>query len=260
MSKKRTRTSNAWGSALQDHIINELDGATLSLALAHRTPIRSIHDARRRVKRARAGLRLLKPAKPKKLKREDRVLGDAMRLLGPIRDGHVTHLRHPDSVLPPPYSPKVASLVMATTVALTSSVARISRWGIDAVDRDSIETGLDASYRSAWERWGDARASGTDDELHRSRKAVKQLYYQLDMLTAVGFLAEGSGELKGRRARLDELGEVMGDYHDFTLLGHLNQNDQDNQVRQAAEMSELGDETLFLTPKKQRAWVRAHRS
>lgn len=271
------RLTNSWGERIQQNIVAELDEATLSLALAHRTPIQSVHDCRRRVKRARAGLRLLRSGKSRALKQEDRVLADAARTLGPIRDGHVTYLATPDSVLPPPYSPKMARLVLAASVALTGAAARTSRRRPTSTNRARVESSLDHSYRAAWHAWKTAsaylhqveRAQGNssseprsrrrdqagNEALHDCRKSVKRLYYQLGLLEEIGLLVESDGELRQGLDQLDQLGELLGTQHDFTFIGSVKPA---AKHRLESELLVCGGLALRRSPKKQRAWIKHH--
>lgn len=255
MTKTGTDASDSWGKRIQDNILDELDGATLSLALAHRTPIKSIHESRRRIKRSRAGLGLLREVQPKKRRREDRVLSDAAKTLGPIRDAHVTYLRHIETLQQPPYSPKVAALVNNATLALSTSGARVGRWQTRHCGPRQIKLALNRTYEQAWSRWEAANVSNKDRDLHRCRKSVKELYYQMSILAELGFLVEGQGELAGRLSVLDELGELLGDHHDLTFVGTVGPSEkQDLEV----ELRGLGQSVFALSPKKHRTWIKRH--
>ncbi len=247
-----------WGSKLQRRILHEFDAATHSLSLAHRTPIDSVHDTRKRVKRIRAALRFFRGSGHKAIRLEDRILADAAKTLGPIRDGHVAYLRHPELVLPPPYSPRVAHIVLEANVALAGVAQRAQRWAIEGVDQAHIEHQVDVAYRSAWQRWHHALKSLDSDDFHRSRKSVKRIYYQLGILDDLGYFDRDYAK-KGRTLvehlmQLDELGELLGDHHDLTLLHSV---DPEMQAKLEDEVITKGRCLFALGPKKHRHWIHA---
>ncbi len=269
--------AGSWGPYIQLRIIKELDEATLSLALANRTPIHSVHDCRRRIKRARAGLKILRPADPKTLRREDLVLADAARRLGPIRDGHVAFLRQPSVALPPPYSHQVRQLIIGTTVLLTSSASRAARWDVSGITSQTIESELASVYKRAWHRWQDASATiasctgenclcegclGDDwvgyDHFHDARKSVKRLHYQLAILDDIGFFAKkrtkktGPNKLRREHQTLVQLGELLGDHHDLTIPGNI---DLAEKARIESNLLDLGHKAFARKPKKHHSWM-----
>ncbi len=275
--------AGSWGPHIQLRIIEELDEATLSLALAHRSPIHSVHDCRRRIKRARAALRILRPADPKTLQREDLVLADAARRLGPVRDGHVAFLRKPDIALPPPYSHQIRQLIVATTVLLNSSASRAARWDVTGVTAQTIESELADVYKKAWRRWQDASATiasctgescvcegclGDDwvgyDHFHDARKSVKRLHYQLAILDDIGFFRQkeygktkhgknaSPTKLKHHRQIFVQLGDRLGDHHDLTISAGI---DLAEKARIESDLLDLGLKAFARKPKKHRSWM-----
>lgn len=276
MSKKQTRTDTSWGQLVRDRIIAELDEATMSLTLSNRTPIRSVHDCRRRVKRVRAGVRLLRPAGPQKYRLEDFILADAARRLGPIRDGHVAFLRHPDSSLPPPYSHQIRHLIMGSNLVLTNLASRATRWDVSGINDQTVEAELARVYRRGWRRWQEAiqtlgDCSGEDcschgcagdswtgyDHFHDARKSVKRLYYQHGILEDLGFFRSSKKATKSRagyRSHLDLLGERLGDHHDLTINHGI---DQVKQEQIENDLRDLGEKVFALKPKNHRSWTKS---
>lgn len=196
----------------------------------------NIHGARKQLKRARATLRLLRPAigddvyrrenivardaaRPLSKARDEEVLSDALHGLlehfGPTASGlHVTPLnqslqkgrRQAAHELP-------ARQLNEINAALKRSATRARSWGPDSDEWDCIATALRATYRRARRALRHARSDRATEDLHEWRKQTKYLWHQLQILTP---LAAGPvGELADE---FHHLADYLGDEHDLAVL------------------------------------------
>lgn len=196
----------------------------------------NVHGARKQLKRARATLRLLRPAigddvyrrenivardaaRPLSKARDEEVLSDALHDLlehfGPTASGlHVTPLnqslqkgrRQSAHELP-------AKQLHEITAALKRSASRARSWQPDNDEWDCIATALRATYRRARRALRHARSDRATEDLHEWRKQTKYLWHQLQILTP---LAAGPvGELADE---FHHLADYLGDEHDLAVL------------------------------------------
>jgi len=196
----------------------------------------SVHGARKDLKRARAGLRLLRDAIGRAAyKRENAKLRDAGKPLGRVRDARVMadtiaalwpKTRDRESALLRSIRIRLAgekrrahgelARVKAQTVMRPLKAALRVAQGRDAAqrDRDSSRRGIVRIYRRARNAAAAARTSRTDQDLHEMRKQAKYLALALCQLDPP------HGGKAGRRA--DEVAGRLGDDHDLAvLLSHL---------------------------------------
>lgn len=185
----------------------------------------NIHGARKQLKRARATLRLLRPAIGDELYRRENIAArDAARPLSKARDEEVlnqaveglverfgsaassAHFRHGARELP-------AKQLDDIKAALERSVARGRAWQLADADWKCIEQGLRSTYRRARRALSRGRKDRATEDLHEWRKQTKYLWHQLQLLTP---LAPGPiGELADEFHRL---ADYLGDEHDLAVL------------------------------------------
>jgi len=196
----------------------------------------NIHGARKQLKRARATLRLLRPALGDDVYgRENVVARDAARPLSRARDEEVVSealhglLEH--------FGPTAAGLQVTPLnqslqkgrrqaahelpakqlsdikAALKRSANRARSWEPDRDEWDCIAIALRATYRRARRALRHARADRATEDLHEWRKQTKYLWHQLQILTP---LATGPvGELADE---FHHLADYLGDEHDLAVL------------------------------------------
>ena len=196
----------------------------------------NIHGARKQLKRARATLRLLRPAigdelyrheniaardaaRPLSKARDEEVMNDALDGLlerfgaaasglqvAPLRQSlHKGH-RQSDHELP-------AKQLDEIKAALKRSMTRSQAWQLDAEGWDCIEPACSATYRRGRRALREARTERATDQLHEWRKQTKYLWHQLQILTP---LAPGPvGELADE---FHHLADYLGDEHDLAVL------------------------------------------
>jgi CHAD domain-containing protein len=206
-----------------------------------------VHEARKAMKRVRALLRLVRDEIGYDAYRnENVVLRDVARRLAPVRDSAILVESLDDLIAG--YDDLVASSVFGQTraflilnhrrlqteiiddrqlmadILVTLKAARSRFEGHGALDptrgsapiRNSfvaIEGGLARVHGRGRTGMRRARTLGTVEAFHEWRKRVKYLRYQIESLTPLW-----PDMLDAYAARLDELGEILGDDHDLAVL------------------------------------------
>ena len=206
----------------RDILVRQLGAAVQELA--GNKP--NIHGARKQLKRARATLRLLRPAiGDEPYRRENIAARDAARPLSKARDEEVlsqardglverfgaaasgVHVRSSNA------HELTAKQLGAVEAALEKPLARVRAWQLDDAGWDCIEDGLRSTYRRARRALRRGRQDRATEDLHEWRKQTKYLWHQLQLLTP---LAPGQiGELADDFHRL---ADYLGDEHDLAVL------------------------------------------
>lgn len=208
-------------------------GRTLHTA---RPDAEAIHDARDRIKRARATLRLLRPQLKKgAFRKGDRLLHRVTAPLGSVRDGAVLidkldallHQYHGAGALVGTESLRRAldrdlsrkNDTLRTDKRLRRRIDRLlERASTTAKDRkhsqrrDSVRQGLRRTYREAREALHRAQRKATVKSLHTLRKRTKDLELQLR------FIEKQTASGHGRSAAFRRLADTLGDDHDLAVL------------------------------------------
>jgi CHAD domain-containing protein len=194
-----------------------------------------VHEARKDVKKSRAGLRLLRNALGQSIyERENAALRAAARPLGIVRDSKVL-LTSLDQLIERS-APAARSLPMtgfrrvlrkeladahrAVTPAvlkrqqkaLRDVLDRSTRWPIGDDDWQMLGAGLKRVYRSGRRKLRAAR-SRDDEHLHEWRKQVKYLWHQLQILQPVR-----PGRVGELADQAHKLADYLGDDHDLAVL------------------------------------------
>jgi CHAD domain-containing protein len=185
----------------------------------------NIHGARKQLKRARATLRLLRPAiGDEPYRRENIAARDAARPLSKARDEEVLSraqdglIERFGSAASGMYVHRRAHELTAKqlgdiTAALAKDIERVRTWQLDDAGWDCIEDGLRSTYRRARHALRRGRKDRATEDLHEWRKQTKYLWHQLQLLTS---LAPGPiGELADDFHRL---ADYLGDEHDLAVL------------------------------------------
>jgi CHAD domain-containing protein len=199
---------------------------------------RSVHTARRELRKARATLRLLRDALGNPTyRRENAALRNVARPLGEVRDGRVlldalsslvTHRGAPAVTLPLGRFRRTLSLrrVEAQKKILLSPqplrearkilrqlCSRAGHWRVGRHGWSILGAGLRRTYsqgRRAFER---AKARPGDERLHECRKKAKYLWHQLQILAPLGRASRAV-----LAAEAHELTDLLGDDHDLAVL------------------------------------------
>lgn len=236
-----------------DDALARLDG------LAHATPAEiedSVHEVRKRCKELRGLARLIRTPLGPEFAWFNRTIRDAAVELSSIRDAHAVLAtfenlqaaagRQDDIQLERIRSAKAAAAVEATR-SLSTDDARIRRArrrlakGRKRLDRwiiahgfGDLEDGLDRTYRRGRRGLRTVQHDPTDDNVHEWRKAVKNLWYQVRLLTP-----SAPSVLQPLSDRLHDLADALGDDHDLTVLVHRLEHGPDLGPAETAAAIEL---------------------
>jgi CHAD domain-containing protein len=197
----------------------------------------ALHQARKRIKKARAALRLVrKPLGGRAFRRENEELRDAARPLSSPRDAKVL-VEAFDRVAGPSSSGRGKALASARDVlvrdqlrerrrllggksalkptrrALRSVRRRARRWKLGSRSWRALGGGLDRVYRAGQSQLALTRRRPTDANLHELRKQAKYLWQQLAILEPI---APATTRALARLAH--QLADRLGEDHDLALL------------------------------------------
>lgn len=197
----------------------------------------AIHDARKAIKKRRSLLRLTRRSLPGEARRrENEILRTAARAVSDVRDAEVM-LETMDAVAQRYAGQLPESAFAAARRPLTEALAaeRVRTDGpaaapraLDALrtvaDRDAprrmrevgwseLERGMRRTHRRGAAAYKRARRDGSPQAMHAWRKRVKDLWYELRLLSELGGPAV-AGHAKDAHA----LADVLGDDHDLGVL------------------------------------------
>jgi CHAD domain-containing protein len=185
----------------------------------------NIHGARKQLKRARATLRLLRPAiGDEPYRRENIAARDAARPLSQARDEEVldqardllierfgpaasdVHIRKHARELTPQQLDDIKA-------ALERAMTRARTWKLADGDWDCLEKGVRSTYRRARHALRRARKDRATEDLHEWRKQTKYLWHQLQLLTSLA-----PGPIGEQADDFHRLADYLGDEHDLAVL------------------------------------------
>jgi CHAD domain-containing protein len=216
----------------------QLDGAIRALVeRIEGDPVEAVHSARKSVKKERALLRLLRGAigAPER-NRESAALRASAHRLTQAREAEILVQtldgladRYSGALPAVPFEAVRESLV-ATRASqraqlrdkafqaevaqeLAATRARIAGLALRAGGWRAIEPGLAHTYRQGRKEMKAAREKPAPERLHDWRKRVKDLYYQLRLLSEVC-----GPTIHGQAKEADRLADLLGDEHDLALL------------------------------------------
>lgn len=192
----------------------------------------SVHGARKRLKRARAALRLMREALGDRVyRRENRALRDAARPLSEARDATVLvetfdHLeldgageaRRLRDLLVERRKEANRKVRNPKRVAIVLGELRSARKRVDRTRRrghgwSAIGPGLHRTYRSARRAFAAARLDPSPERLHEWRKQTKYWWHVMQMLEPIW----PAGLARSAR-RAHRLSDQLGEDHDLVVL------------------------------------------
>jgi CHAD domain-containing protein len=194
----------------------------------------AVHDARKAVKKARALLRLARPALPVDAVRElNGELRDAAGLLSGTRDadvmcatydalaeryaGRLSQARFDRArraLVLPATAEGAADPAAETADRLEALVARVDALPWDRADREALVGGIVRAHARGRAALHAARDEPTVDGLHDWRKRVKDLWYHERLLEELW-----PEVLPAQAKEAKRLSELLGDDHDLAVLG-----------------------------------------
>jgi CHAD domain-containing protein len=197
----------------------------------------AVHDARKDLKRARSGLRLLRPLDEAGYQRENMRLRNAARRLSAVRDDKVL-LARLGQLLEEEKKPARRQLLIALRKelrnqrrrkwralrsdeltqyiedALGTAARRVRKWPTPAEADAAPALAVHRLYRKGRKALARSRKDPSDEQLHEARKQAKHLGQALEIL---------AGKTPPKKAkkvldRADDVGDLLGDDHDFAVV------------------------------------------
>jgi hypothetical protein len=202
----------------------------------HRPDDARVHSARKALKRARAALRLLRPAlSVETFERENRALRDAARYLSPLRDAMSLCASVDLLECRPGDVEAIGSALVILRKTLKATLAEARRDFADgamqrscadlvaacrerfqypeAANDETRLIGLRKIYRKARETFVLARTARTPEALHEWRKQTKYLHTATSLLRA-----SGMNHLHKTMDLTQRVADWLGDDHDLAQL------------------------------------------
>jgi CHAD domain-containing protein len=239
-------------------------------------PIEAVHDARKRIKKTRALLRLARPAmRPQAFAVYNRQLRDEGRRLSGTRDADVLvetvgklAARNTRRVRRAHFAALSTRFEASRTdevpaASLDALLESVEAWPLKRVDRSTLLEALGDTYKRGRAAFAEAREHPTTENLHDWRKRAKDLWYQQQLLSRAW-----PDVMKSQAAEAKALSKLLGSDHDLAVLaGELDPGDPlhpliaDNRERLQRDAFELGGKIYAEKPKaftrRLRRYVRA---
>jgi CHAD domain-containing protein len=234
----RLKSGQAISNEIRRIVLRQLDLATSELkAIGDPESDEAIHDARRRVKKIRAVIRLVRPVLDKAYRTGvDPELRRVSRMLAPVADGqgvidtlNVLARRYRKALPRRAVAALRADLVererridaradahhvlQRATRALRAQRRQIKEWKLNAEGFSAIAPGLKESVRRARHAMAVAWAHPTPRHFHSWRRYVKDHWFHVRLLEA-----HCGNHLVPVQRRLEALDGMLGEYHNLVLL------------------------------------------
>ena len=234
----RLKSGQAISSEVRRIVLKQLDLATSELKkIGDPESDEAIHDARRRVKKIRAVLRLVRPVLDKTYRTGlDPDLRRVSRMLAPVADGqgvidtlNVLARRYRKALPRRAVAALRADLIererridatadahhvlQKATRALRAQRSQIKQWKLRAEGFSAIAPGLKESVRRARHAMNAAWTHPTPRHFHAWRRYVKDHWFHVRLLEA-----HCGNHLIPIQRRLEALDGLLGEYHNLVLL------------------------------------------
>ena len=229
--KRRERVSDGLHRIASDQI----DGAMKDLR--GRKPEEGIYQARKRLKKLRAVLRLARPGLDATVfDRENTSLRDVARQLSVVRDAdvlvEVIEGLRPHDGRDAAFRRIVSSARLhrrsvrreffdggaalnGIRDSMSDSKSRLADWAGDDITSKDVLKGLRRSYARARQSFESARRSRDDTRWHEWRKRTKDFWYHLRLFERLWPPLLGAAI-----SRCGELADRLGEDHDLVVIGH----------------------------------------
>jgi CHAD domain-containing protein len=228
-------------------------------------PVEGIHDARKRIKKTRALLRLARPGlRTKAYRRRNRALRDAGRGMSGTRDADVLVEtvdllaerfvgQRPQSFFAAIREPLArdahGSAGTGEHAATLRGLAQ-EAWPLKGLDADALADSLKRTYVRGRKAFARAERKPSTTNLHEWRKRVKDLWYQERLLEDTW-----PGVMKAQAREAKKLSKLLGEDHDLAVLADQFQDPELHELIDArraelqAEARALGRRVYAERPK-----------
>jgi len=220
---------DAWAQYCRAALARSVAGVAATFPGPGEEAPKRVHDARKRLKEARAITRLFLHSVGEPARVTIAALAATRRQIGRARDLDVMAIRlkrlEPSVEISEPLMAAIAreraaaqrarrGLTAKTPRARLAAIARrIERWNLSGVGADEIVAAVARTYRQARRRGRLAFAGDDPVALHALRARVVDLRYQLALLSCAWPEA-----LNAHAEALNELREALGDFNDLHVL------------------------------------------
>ncbi len=228
----RFKTGETVAVALHRILREQIEGAIADLR--HPDRAYGVHEARKRFKRCRSLLRLLRSGLNDRFQTENQRLRQMGHALAALRE--VAALREAlqrlqaEQRLPAGAAAAMGRRLAARRRSSRGGAAEIAQvqeqliawwggvagWPLAAVTEADLFRGLERSYQRGRRAWRAATAAPSAERYHEWRKRVKDLGYQLRLLTELWPIPMAAWQQE-----LDRLADLLGDDHDLAALSEL---------------------------------------
>jgi CHAD domain-containing protein len=233
----RLKSGQSVSSEVRRIVLKQLDLATSELkSIGDPESDEAIHDARRRVKKIRAVIRLVRPVLEKAHRAVDPDLRRVSKLLAPVADGQGVidtlnqlsrkyHKALPRKTVNAIRSDliqrekridsraKAEHVLEKATSTLRADRQRVKRWHLAADGFRAIAPGLKASVRRARKAMVLSWMHPNAEHHHTWRRHVKNHWFHVRLLQV-----RCGNHLLPVQRRLEALDGVLGEYHNLVLL------------------------------------------
>jgi CHAD domain-containing protein len=195
----------------------------------HRERGETVHETRKHLKKLRAALDLVAAEVGKRATREDRCVRQVAKLVSDLRDAHVrlqtlVELREDDakrfaqmesflSIERESFSAAFDGWQKHAIPDLETLRKRLAEWQLSDVTWKTVCRSVARSYRCGRDALARAWKKRSAKCMHAWRKEVKQLWYQLRLLTPLNRVV-----LEKIAADAKTLGQLLGCDHDYAFL------------------------------------------
>jgi len=233
----RLKPGRSVASEIRRIVLRQIEAATVELkAIGDPESDEAVHDARRRVKKIRAVIRLVQPALGKTSRVVDKDLRDVSRLLAPVADGQGiiatldTLEKRYNRLLPKTLVARLRTrlidrgsqtdrqadsdhVLQVAAGTLRVERRRVKHWQLRTDGFAALSPGLEASFRRARKAMLAAWNRPTGARYHTWRRHVKNHWFHVRLL-------EGrcGDRLLADQRRLEALDGILGEYHNLVLL------------------------------------------
>jgi CHAD domain-containing protein len=218
-------------------VVKQLELATSELkSIGDPESIEAIHEARRRVKKIRAVIRLVRPVLSRTCRAADKRLRNVNRMLAPVADGHeiVETLNHLGQKYGSGLGKHTLALIRSGLIdreertnrqvkadrvlqtaagALRAECKTVSKWQLKRDGFGAIGPGLEESFRRAQRAMTLASAQPTAAHYHSWRRHVKDHWFQVRLLEGLC-----GNQLTSYQFHLEALDGLLGEFHNLALL------------------------------------------
>jgi CHAD domain-containing protein len=217
-------------------VAEQLETAVSELNKSGTVAERSVHEARKSIKKIRAAIRLMRDELGSSYRDENRFLGDVGRSLSDLRDASVlvasleslgtrTQNRETKACLKKlatefrtrqqqmANDKHLSAIVEAAARQLQSVAQRVHDWPCSKKGFDGLRTGCKRTLQRTRDAFEQVQKSGTPQHLHDWRKRVKDHWYHTRLLSKLWPDVMTSFE-----STLNDLETKLGDHHNLQVL------------------------------------------